>query len=44
MTRVVHFENISKQYNLGLTRTSLPTIASQGIKALVTRKTQGREF
>jgi lipopolysaccharide transport system ATP-binding protein len=39
MTRVVHFENISKQYNLGLTRTSLPTIASQGIKALVTRKT-----
>ncbi|MBK8047621.1 MAG: ABC transporter ATP-binding protein [Anaerolineales bacterium] len=35
MTATVHFENVSKLYNLGLTRTSLPTMASNWIRQKV---------
>ena len=32
MTTVIRFENVSKRYNLGLTRTSLPSIITQRLK------------
>jgi lipopolysaccharide transport system ATP-binding protein len=35
MTPVIRFSNVSKRYNLGLTRTSLPSILSQWIKSSV---------
>jgi lipopolysaccharide transport system ATP-binding protein len=38
MNSAVCFENISKRYNLGLTRTSLPTVFSHWLKTKVTRK------
>lgn len=35
MTPVIQFTNVSKRYNLGLTRTSLPSILSQWVKPLL---------
>jgi lipopolysaccharide transport system ATP-binding protein len=35
MNTAVRFENISKRYNLGLTRVSLPNAIANGLKALV---------
>ncbi len=32
MKSIIRFENVSKRYNLGLTRTSLPTVISQWIR------------
>jgi lipopolysaccharide transport system ATP-binding protein len=35
MNNVIQFENVSKRYSLGLTRTSLPTAVSQRFKVLM---------
>lgn len=35
METTIRFEQVSKKYNLGLTRTSLPSIISQSLKGLV---------
>ena len=37
MPPVIKFSNVSKRYNLGLTRTSLPAVISQGLKQVITR-------
>lgn len=39
MTSVINFENVSKLYRLGLTRTSIPLKISQGVKSLSHRLT-----
>lgn len=38
MTSVVQFENVSKRYELGLTRTSLPTAAARWVKTVAKSK------
>lgn len=38
MTPVIQFTNVSKRYNLGLTRTSLPSILSQWVKSSLGRQ------
>ena len=38
MTPVIRFANVSKRYNLGLTRASLPSILSQWIKSAMGRQ------
>lgn len=43
MKSIVRFENVSKQYRLGLTRTSLPTITSQAIKSVFSKKSEKSE-
>jgi lipopolysaccharide transport system ATP-binding protein len=35
MKPAIHFDHVSKKYNLGLSRTSLPTILSQQVKRLL---------
>ena len=35
MKRVIRFENVSKKYRLGVARTSLPSLISQGLKKMV---------
>lgn len=35
MKRVISFENVSKKYKLGVARTSLPSLISQGMKKIV---------
>ena len=37
MPPVIKFSNVSKRYNLGLTRTSLPAVISQGLKQVIKR-------
>lgn len=47
MSPVIRFSNVSKRYNLGLTRTSLPSLFSQWIKKLSTlepRADHGRKY
>jgi lipopolysaccharide transport system ATP-binding protein len=47
MNSVVEFQEVSKRYRLGMTRTSLPTFAFQWAKSLVKRpdvKAQGNQF
>lgn len=47
MTNTVRFENISKKYHLGLTRTSLPALLSKGFKSTFRRdslETSNRDF
>jgi lipopolysaccharide transport system ATP-binding protein len=45
MYEIVQFENVSKRYQLGLTRTSLPSVVSQWLKSGIKRtpKTSGNE-
>ena len=35
MKRVISFENVSKKYRLGVTRASLPSLLSQGVRRIV---------
>ena len=47
MANTVRFENISKKYRLGLTRTSLPALLSKGIKSTLRRnslESSNRDF
>jgi lipopolysaccharide transport system ATP-binding protein len=41
MPPVIQFSNVSKRYNLGLTRTSLPTVISQRLKRAIKRSPDG---
>ncbi|HQV94517.1 MAG TPA: ABC transporter ATP-binding protein [Anaerolineales bacterium] len=43
MTPVIQFTNVSKRYNLGLTRTSLPSILSQWVKPLLGKQGNATE-
>ncbi|MCB0106880.1 MAG: hypothetical protein KDE53_13255, partial [Caldilineaceae bacterium] len=42
MNASVRFEHVSKQYRLGLTRTSLPTLIKQRVSRLAQRDEQQR--
>ena len=42
MNRVIRFENVSKKYRLGVARTSLPALISQGAKKLLRPSAAGR--
>ena len=43
MNRVIRFENVSKKYRLGVVRTSLPALISQGAKRLLSPSTKERQ-